>query len=767
MITTTSSSSFSPNKARGRGSGGGSGDGPITTSPHQASVVAAGGRGGEKGNHKEGVNRAWELLKFLLKASDVVVSKASLKEIIYVTGETDADLLGKPVQWNDKKRSRLIQTIENQFKGTGESSLSGAVISESLKKIQNEISWVKTQIRDGLEAPSDCALWEYTCAVVSMTLRKDHWYEKGGSSQMRAGEKRPMRKYMWVIFYLRCWYRLWWRKDAIPAERAETPIWGTVEEDYMLGGERVFSMPANETRPIIEWPPATVVSALETLMMGRLVGHCKLQEPAVVCLFEDYRAGLLDRVALIVCQPVAGIPKTIYPLDGRFFKEKIGTSLAGGGGGGATQEKTAAETEEEGLLGQDDRIISVARKIREFKENDTAKRRKLMEIEEIEKPSQAPLSVRLADAKAQNAMMQLNYLRQELFHKKEYLRILINAEAESDQALLPEDAIEKERLLKDITDLENTITRDENVKLLQVQLQIEKEQQKAQEISRRKLIAVSQSECRDLFVEKLSIIVDHIYFWQFPSGGLKIRLFQERHVFIKQCFFDAIVDSAKWTNELTFLENCQQYIVGFDIIFPERESYRMDYPEAKFSALDVCSSRRNIEQTKLEGFPSTNMAELYADKKHPWHSRAWIYIVHHYIVQRYPLIPVDNTIFIFDLEEECCSLNRAELRNPTIGRVAYDWISLRGGAYFTSDDILKGVWCGQDILDCLICWCEMMEEKYPNGEEWMVYDRITAKPYQLTKKGNEMDGVCELFRSSVQRFLSRKVDHGGGGDVEG
>jgi hypothetical protein len=706
-------------------------------------------------------NRAWELLKFLLKASDVVVSKSSLKEIIYVTGETDADLLGKPVQWNDKKRSRLIQTIENHFKGSGEPSLSAAVISDSLKKIQNEINWVKTQIRDGLEAPSDCALWEYTCAVVSMTLRKDHWYEKGGSSQMRVGEKRPMRKYMWVIFYLRCWYRLWWRKDAIPAEKAETPIWGTVDEDYMLGGERVFSMPANETRPIIEWPPATVVSALETLMMGRLVGHCKLEEPAVVCLFEDYRAGLLDRVALIVCQPVAGIPKTIYPLDGRFFKEKIGTAAL------ATQEKTAAETEEEGLEGQDDRVISVARKIREFRENDTAKRRKQMEIEEIEKPSQAPLSIRLADAKAQNATMQLNYLRQELFHKKEYLRILVNAEAESDQPLLPEDAVEKGRLLKDIADLENTITRDENVKLLQVQLQIEKEQQKAMEISRRKLIAVSQSECRDLFVEKLSIVVDHIYFWQFPCGGLKVRLFQERHVFIKQCFFDAIVDSAKWTNELTFLENCQQYIVGFDIIFPERESYRMDYPEAKFTALDVCSSRRNIEQTKLEGFPSTNMAELYADKKHPWHSRAWIYIVHHYIVQRYPMIPVDNTIFIFDLEEECCSLNRAELKNPTIGRVAYDWISLRGGAYFTSDDILKGVWCGQDILDCLICWCEMMEERYPDGEEWIVFDRITGKPYQLTKKGNEMDGICELFRSSVQRFLARKVDHGGGGDVEG
>ena len=707
---------------------------------------------GQIGDHK---NRAWELLKFYLRASDVVVSTSSLKEIISVTGETDPDLLGKGAP-RVENRSFILQAVEREFKSGDQPSLPQAVISESLRKIQQEVEWVKGQIADGKEAPEGCALWEYTCAVISMTLKRDHWYENGRSSQMRKGEKRPMRKLMWIIFYLRCWYRLWWRKSAIPAEKQDTPIWGTIEGDYTFDGERVFSMPASETRPIIEWTPATVVSALEELMMGRLVGHCKLQEPAVVSLFQDYRAGLLDKVALIVCQPVAGIPKTVFPLDGRFFREKIGIGRTGG-----------AEDEDEGLVGQDDRVISVARKIREFQENETVKRRKQMEIDEVEKPTQAPLSIRLADAKAQNAIMQLKYLREELSRKKIHLKCLETEEAESGQPLLPDDALTKERLLKDISDLDRHIRGEENSEILRAQLQMEEEQQKAKEISRRKLIAVSQSECRDLFVEKISIVVDHVYFWQFPCHGLKLRQFQGRHLFIKRCFFNAIVDSGKWTNEMVFLENCQQFIVAFDIIFPERESYRMDYPEAKFTALDVCSSRRSIEQTKLEGFPTQNMTDLYYDKKHPWHSRAWIYIVHHYIVQKYPTIPIDSCIFLFDLEEECYSLDRAELRNPTIGRAAYNWISLRGGPYFTKDDeTLRGVWCGQDILDCLICWCEMMEETYPDGEDWVVYDRITQKPYILTKGGGEGEGICELFRNSVQKFRDSPIDSGGAGDIE-
>lgn len=708
-------------------------------------------------------NRAWDLLKFLLRASDVVVSSEALKEIIYVTNETDSSLLGRRVQFNnEKKRTFIQQALENECKleQSSQQQVDWKALGASLEEIQNELLWVKGEISRGAPPPEECPLWEYTCAVIAMTLKKDHWYENGRGTQTRRRDKRPMRKFMWIVFYLRCWYRLWWRRSAIPAEReVEAPIWGTIEENYTFDGERVFSMPKDEKRPIMEWPPNVLLSALEELMMGRLVGHCKMRDVAVVSLFGDYRAGLLDRVALIVCQPVAGIPKTIYPPDERLFRERIGD-----GGRG----KTLAEIEEEGLSGQDDRVLAHAKKIKEFQQKETAKRRKIMEVEDGEKPRQAPLSVRLAGAKFINASTLLGHLRAELHQKKAHLNLLTRDEVEAGHSLLEYDAELISRLQTDVEDLEHKIQVDENSEVLRAQLDMETEQQKAKEISRRKLLAISQSECRDLFVDKISILVDHVYFWQFPScNGLWCRTFQDRHLFLKQAFFDAIVDSGKWTNERTYLENCEQWIVSFDIIFPERESYRIDFPESKFSALDVCSSRRDEEQLKLEGFPSDEMTDLYTNRKHPWYSRAWIYIVHHYIVQKYPTLPVDSAIFLFDLEEECCSLNRAPLKNPTIGRCSYEWISLRGGGYFTSNENLKGVWCGQDILDCLICWCEMMEETYPDGADWVVYDRLTGKPYVM-KGANEIEGVCELFRSSVQRFMStREVDHGSGGDVEG
>lgn len=708
-------------------------------------------------------NRAWELLKFLLKASGVVVSKDALKEIIYVTNETDGDLLGRRVQQQldtaTRKRSFLLRALEKDSKleQTAQDQIDWQTLSRSLVKIEEELAWVKGEIAKGTSPPEECPLWEYTCAVVSMTLKKDYWYENGRTGQTRRRDKRPLRKFMWVVFYLRCWYRLWWRRSAIPAEKnPDVPIWGTIDENYTFDGERVFTMPKDEKGPIMEWSPSVVINALEELMMGRLVGHCKMRDVAVVSLFEDYRAGLLDRVALIVCQPVAGVPKTIFPPDERLFRERIGD------GGRA---KTLAEIEEEGLAGQDERVIAHAKKIKEFQQNETAKRRKILEVEDGERPKQAPLAARLADAKFINASRQLGHLRAELAQKQAHLRLLKHGE--DGEEVLDYDAELISRLETDVTDLEHRIKLDENSEIMKAQMAMEAEQQKAREITRRKILAISQSECRDLFVEKISILVDHIYFWQFPCSGLWLRSFQDRHLFLKQSFFDAIVDSGKWTNEKTYLENCEQWIVSFDIIFPERESYRIDFPESKFSALDVCSSRRDEGQLKLEGFPSEEMTDLYTNRSHPWYSRAWIYIVRHYIVQKYPTLPVDSTIFLFDLEEECCSLNRAPLKNPAIGRSCYEWISLRGGAYFTSNENLKGVWCGEDILDCLICWCEMMEEMYPDGADWVVYDRLTGKPYVL-KGANEIEGICELFRSSVLRFLNtRQVDHGGGGDVEG
>lgn len=708
-------------------------------------------------------NRAWELLKFFLKESGVVVSRETLKEIIYVTDETDNVLLGRPIRWQgERKRSFIQQALEVNTIGDDHTNLNWATISPYFKAIETEVEWVKEQISRGSTPPDECPLWEYTCAVVALTLKKDNWYENNRGTLNRKKEKRPLRKFMWVVFYLRCWYRLWWRRSAMTAEKdPDSPIWGTIEENYTFDGVRVFSMPREETRPIIEWPPTIVISALEELMMGRLVGHCQMSDIAAVSLFQDYRAGVLDRVALIVCQPVAGIPKTIYPQDERLFRELISK-------GKVTTSGTSVEQEEEdALVGQDDRVISVSRKIREFQQNETSKRRKMMEIEDTERPAYAPLSTRLADAKLKNATMQLVNLRLTLSQKRTHLKLLKEDELGGEQGLLDDDAKQVERLETDIADLDKQIKFSENAEILKIQLEMETEQQKAKELSMRKLLSISQSDCREAFVDKISILVDHVYFWQFPCNGLQSRSYTARHLHLKQCFFDAMVDSGKWTNEFAFLENCQQWIVSFDIGFPERESYRMDYPETKFTALDVCSSRRSIKQTKLEGFPSNNIAELYTNTEHPWYSRARIYIVHHYLVQKYPILPIDSSIFLFDLEEECCSLNRAELRNPTISRCAYDWISLRGGGYFTSDEHLKGVWCGRDILDCLICWCEMMEETYPDGADWIVYDRITAKPYILNKSVNEADGICELFRSSIDSFLSREVDHGGGGDLEG
>jgi hypothetical protein len=104
---------------------------------------------------------------------------------------------------------------------------------------------------------------------------------------------------------------------------------------------------------------------------------------------------------------------------------------------------------------------------------------------------------------------------------------------------------------------------------------------------------------------------------------------------------------------------------------------------------------------------------------------------------------------MIDLEEECCSLTRATLKNPVIGKVGYEWICMDGG-YFTPLENLKGTWCGESLLDAFVCWCEMMGSK-----EWVVYDRLTEKPYSF-----EDSEIFKFYKNSVEVFQSEQREWG-------
>jgi hypothetical protein len=678
------------------------------------------------------INRAWELLKFYFIFSNFKVSKEALSELLFVENENDERLLGRPVKWGEdkkKKRTAIQEKLIEEDLLYEENNIDWSEIQPHLQKIQNEIKWVREEIEKKTPAPEGCPLWEYSCAVVSVSLKKDNWYE----NEQVTSRRSPLRKILWVITYLRMWYRLWWRQDSIFCEKnPDIPIWGTVAENFTLQGKRLFVVPNNELRPVREWGPANLVRALEELMMGRLIGACNMNNMASVSLFKDYRAALLDLSALSVCLPVEGTPKTIDPLNDRFFRESHDRS---------TLELNQTHT--------DDATISLSKKIKEFQTTELQLRRKKMELEDRSgQITQKPRGLRWAEARKEAKENEVREWSIRLSQKKAHLRIL-----KEDPSPLEEDVEIMTQLEIDIKDIENRLKDEENNAILMQQKEMTERMQRAKEMANKNMLQTAQSECRDIFVEKLSILVDHVYFWQFSSGGKQLNLYTKRHLFMKQAFFEDVVKTLEWVNELNFLENCHQGVVEFDINFPERESYRMDYPMSRFTLLDVCGSRRSKEKLVLEDFPKNDLTELLKNPKNQWYLRSWIYIVRYYLRQKNQMIPIDSTMFMIDLEEECCSLTRAELRNPVIGKVGYEWICLPGKEYFTPLDHLKGVWCGENLLDAIVCWCEMM-----GLQDWKIYDRVNHKEYNL-----EDSELYKFYAQQHNLFLDNCLGESGGG----
>lgn len=724
-------------------------------------------------------NRAWEVLKFLFHESGLIINEEALRELIYVYDEKDQQLLGKRTITQHGKKRRMTPVVEailfsrNKIAATGgRSEMSAEVLSAHLHRIQQEIEYLEGMIQDDEEAPEECKVWEHTCTIVCVTLRRDKWYLNKEKTVYRG----PYLEILYMVFYLQMMYRLWWRRWFILEAKEEdmVPIWGKLTDFANFsegGGENRYnddSFPVLQDdevmAPVKRWCPTKIYRAFNVLMRARLLeGAVQITKHSTEARFQSYYTALLDRLCEIVLLPVQGTPQEIAPFSPEWFrlyqKDAPPDNVSSASSIGATAKRIKIVQDEE------------------MQERKTRADYEGSEMLVVGKPKH----VRMKEVEEEmTEEKKLLRLQKELIRKRNQLDLLLNPEAAYDDEIYAKEKAEDEewieRLKEEIKAGEKTLLEKQDlIRKINEEMHV-KLKEKAADIAladyKDRTKSTSISFTRFNYLDQISVLVHHVFCWQYPLTGDKWNPFESHCYNLKDLLKSKIMTQLKDMEEIRFLNNAQKFIIMRDVTFPEREQYRMlNSADAVFQTTDVVASLRTDAEgvvpdldwgdtkrkrgkvqppngkggggkkqqkgtaSSLPGFPVRDITVFLRpnDNDNPYYEKAWYYFVWWYLSQLFTSqVDVDRIVFFTDLEEECNCLTRIPFQTPAICRLGCDYIVMRGeGEYFKKNalgyDILNGYWCGRDILDALVCWICLMK-----GHDWTAIDKMTNVAYDIS-----------------------------------
>lgn len=702
-------------------------------------------------------NRVWNLVKIIFLESGITVNKHCLDELIDVRDETDDRLLGISIfekiktepDVNNRKRSLMDDKL--QLKTVTNPSVS----AKFQKDILDEINWIKQNIHNQIPAPDDCSMWEYTCAVVIITLRRDKWYENKEKTMKRT----PYLNLLYQLFYLQQWYRLWYRAGSIfVTDEDSVPILGQCI-DFTDNGFPVLQ-DEDKLAPIKQWGPEKIYRAFNTLMRARLILEqgkpVNLYKPSRISVFMSYCHGLRDRLCMICTMGADGLPEQISKYHKEWFKtvSKNGIWL------------NSASVQNEYINGSAD-YAAIGKQIRQFQDSEYKERLKKIQLEEnsILLNNTTKQTVKNEDRWKElegGKEDKLKRLRIDLFQLETKLQLLQEGEGDIEEEDLKEVAVTE----RAINSIKKQLEKESRLYLLFQEKEKEEIDKQASEFitnlnhhgsDKGPNDTVYVSHPRSSYLEQVGVLASHVYFWLFPSSDLDDTWNNHDpfHATLKDLIRSDICFSFQLMDEQKLLNYIHKEIISHDIIFPEREAFRIQSsPDAIFTALDVCSNQRDDyvnfteDELKREVQMHTQLPNFPVElpillSKPPYDKKSWNIICHWWLIQHSPGVVVDRCYFLWDLEEEFSSLNRCDIPYPVMCRVGYDWIVLKGGKYTEVNVlgmlVLNGYWCGVELLDALTCWIIL------TSEHWKTKDRLEGDVHNL-----EYTKMSDLFTAAVK-----------------
>ena len=548
-----------------------------------------------------------------------------------------------------------------------------------------------------------------------------------------------------MISELQYMYRLWYRKDSIIVEDVQNTLsryWCT-RRDFIIKEERphfpVLKDGPDELAPIAEWPPDKIYRALNSLMIARVMDKVCLESSLSINLFRDYRGALADAVAVITWTPQIGTPQQLSYMKPNWF-----------------QITTDLRVRIEEVTSKNAQVDALSKAIQEHHREELEDRRKKMAIMETLTKQNETLTkeYRWREIEVKSKKDKLKRLTGERFRIKRHIHLLKTGGAEDEnetnyapgEELDPDDALTLAGAERDLEDLEETIAK---LKLEEEEEERTKNEEQfkddmnfaiTKEVYERDKAVTSMATVN--WVKEASLLLDHIMSWQFKAGH-SWRLFEKKHLDMKTLIFNDMMRAMKLVAEDAFLLECQKFIVGHSLTFAERESYRMDFsPNTVVSLIDICISRRSVEDSRLEKFP-THLTELL-EPEHFYHLASMNYFVHWYISQLLPGVKADSAIFMWDLEVEFLSLDRDDIETPVMALIGHEWIVMRPkcNLQWVKEGVLNGYWCGKSALDALCCWAVLVSKS-----NYILKDRETKLPHNIKYSNFVRLVYPELFTS--------------------
>lgn len=672
--------------------------------------------------------------------------------------EEDEKLLGVSVfekAKNDPLSARKRSLIEDKIQL--KAVVDPGVSSKFQDKLLTEIKWIKENMKNQIPAPVECSLWEYSCIIIINTLRRDKWYDNKEATIKRT----PYINILYQLFYLQQWYRLWYRgPEYIFTNEENIPIHGQCI-DFTDNGFPVLQ-DEDKMATIEKWGPEKIYRAFNTLMRARLIlEHGKvvnLNKTSRISVFMSYCNALRDRLCVICTIGAEGKPEEIS----RYHKEWFKLVSVNG---------VLIKNQTIDYVNTNADYVAIGKQIRQFQDSEYKERLKKIQLEEnstlLNTTSLKPIIQENKWKELEGGKEQkLRMLRAELFQCESKLKLLRDGEGLVEE----EDAKEIALMERAIKGINKQLQKEGHLYRLFQEKEREEVAKQAnefvvtltQEGKNEKSHATFMSQARSSYLEQIGVLSNHIYLWLFPSSEINDiwNIHDPFHAGLKDIIRKDICSDFQHMDEAKLLSYIHKEIISRDIIFPEREAYRIQSsPDATFTSLDVCSNQRDDTvnftedelgrevqmHTQLPNFPESLPLLL---SKPPYDKKSWGIIGHWWLIQKSPGVFVDRCYFLWDIEEEYSSLNRIDIPYPVMSRVGYDWVVMKGGEWAVPNVIgelsLNGYWCGTDFLDALTCWIIL------TSETWKTKDRQFGNVHNL-----EYTKLSDLFTIAINSSVDR------------
>ncbi len=604
-------------------------------------------------------------------------------------------------------------------------------VIKDLKELEKFQEWAIAQfdeiihgLQNNLPFPSRYQYREYQCIIIISTLIYDRWYENNQKTGKRV--KHEKLKYAFVLWHLQMGYRLWDRWKEINRENGLcSPVW--YKSNYFRSCP-FFTVPEEYNEiPVILWSPQRQWKAMELLTRNRRDYQLlSLSNDASFKKFNEYRTALFDGIAITAFFKLRGPISVLYPDHPTYF---------------IVSTKDTSKLEIEILTTANNTASGDQRAVNEIRENYNKKLRDDSEAYIDKEKKQTGLfkfdstETMLESIKA-NKKVNINEVERtirELQSSYDYISSIgIN---EDDEGLLSYDDIEEsdqitQNHLKQIQDEINELKEFlQSEKATAYRLEQEQEKKDMKNF----LSGITQSQVIDLFVPTAlwymdnMILSNYLYIWNPQIKRLNPFKAPRRHA--NRILFTEMLNSMKVISPISFMNNADEWIRSRSVDFWERERYRsIGSGSSEFKIEEArLYSRADLGDSDSIKYHDLSLDEILQSQNPNLRYRMIDYIGYWWLGQKFHRVNIDKNIFYWDLEYEFVNLRRPILPSPIITKIGSNWCIFKGGVNWDFKDWLNVVWCGPDLLDCVIEWL-----RYVAKDDWKIVDREKNKLLDLS-----------------------------------